>query len=275
VVATSPAAVIWRLSGDTGRVKRLIAATEVRLFEDKHPRSGVIGLPESAIHFVTKSDCLAILSETNMRSDHAERLKTIALEALLGRAPDMMIDSNMGNLWTTISRYDLPSGGRDFEGGYPGGRRLPTEGASAEIWRDVRRGARGGVVEIDAASVVSPAPVRRYQVLPGAAGIAQLVDEGVLEPVEWRDGFRDGDRTQIGGASDKVGQLGHFKAPLGFRIVKSMRFPGGSLSLFAIADPRFIVARGVPPPTGNAGHACVISEETGQVLMGEPSRRCR
>jgi hypothetical protein len=258
-------------------VQQFIAASEKLSLDGDLPRVGVIGLGRATIHFVTRRDCFSwARPDLRPHGDDAERLVSLVLQTMLGRAPDLMLDSTQGNFWTTIARYDLPSGARHFNAVYPGARSLPQEGPSAIIWRDLLRLAPSGVVDIDPAAVLSPVPAQRYEVLPGEAGIAQLLDQGVLEAIEWRNALKEGDRVQLGGiGDDKIGQPGYFRAPLGFRIVKPMRFPGGSVSIFSIAGPKFLVARGVPPPTGDPQAACVIDEETGKILMGEADGRCK
>jgi hypothetical protein len=54
-------------------------------------------------------------------------------------------------------------------------------GAAAETWSRMLTFHPGGLVEIDPASVVSTQPVQKLPVWPGDAGLASLLDRGVLE----------------------------------------------------------------------------------------------
>jgi hypothetical protein len=105
------------------------------------------------------------------------------------------------------------------------------------IWAIFAKLHPGGVVELDPGKVIAPDPVERYEVLPGFAGIVQLTRQGVLEVI--------GERS--------------------YRILKPIaRFPGDIKRGFAVT---FRLAKGVPMPLGSHGDFCVISEETGEILV--------
>ena len=51
----------------------------------------------------------------------------------------------------------------------------------------------------------------------------------------------------------------------------------GSMSLPAGTSggvTRFVLAKGVPPPTGNSGYACIVSEETGEPIGKDSAQAC-
>ena len=58
--------------------------------------------------------------------------------------------------------------------------RLPREGLGELLWREVREVYPAGLAQIDMESVISAHPVKHYSVLPDRAGLAELVDTGVL-----------------------------------------------------------------------------------------------
>ena len=99
----------------------------------------------------------------------------------------------------------------------------------------------GGVVAIDAKTVVASVPAEAYEVLPQEAGLSQLLKSGALS--------RNGNKE--------------------FLINKEMRFPGGLSGAHSV---RFLLRRGVPKPSGHPGHSIVMSEETGEQLKFERAR---
>jgi len=98
-----------------------------------------------------------------------------------------------------------------------------------------------GLALVPLNKVVSPRPVKNYDIYPDHAGIAQLITSGHLEVI------------------------GREK----FLIRKTFpRYPAG---LGGAHSVKFILGEGVKNPGGSAGHSSVISEETGLCL----SRNCR
>ncbi|TBW34080.1 hypothetical protein EYW49_18970 [Siculibacillus lacustris] len=95
----------------------------------------------------------------------------------------------------------------------------------------------GGIVPIDPATVVASHPPLVYDVLPGLAGVAQLLDQGAL-------------------ARNPSGE---------YLIRRKIRFPGG---MYGANSVRFLLLRGVPVPDGELGHSCIVSEETGEAIPG-------
>jgi hypothetical protein len=102
----------------------------------------------------------------------------------------------------------------------------------------------GGVVEVDAKSVVSIQPATPYSVLPEEAGLLQLLHRGDL----MADGY--GNMT--------------------FVINRQIRFPA---ELYGPHLRHFLLPPGVPMPSGDPGHSCVKSEETGKILTNNGSCR--
>jgi hypothetical protein len=97
------------------------------------------------------------------------------------------------------------------------------------------------VIELDPRRVVASLPVDRYQVLPQAAGLLQLVRSGAL-------------------AQNRNGE---------YLIKQKMRFPA---ELTGSHSVQFLLLRGVPLPDGDPGHSDVISEETGEKIKFDKKR---
>jgi hypothetical protein len=106
-----------------------------------------------------------------------------------------------------------------------------------DVETDLAQSSPGGVVDLDEKAVVANAPVVRYDILPGLAGLLQLQNSGAL-------------------TRNSRGE---------FIIHRPIRFPAG-LSGHSV---KFVLLRGVPVPDGNPDGATVISEETGFQLKLE------
>jgi hypothetical protein len=106
---------------------------------------------------------------------------------------------------------------------------------------ELNRFSPGGVIDIDAKTVISSAPASGYEVLPQQAGLVQLLDSGAL--------------TQ-----NSVGE---------YIVREKMRFPAG---LYGAHSVTFLVMKGAPYPGGDPGHSCVIVEDSGE-KKGSACRR--
>jgi hypothetical protein len=104
--------------------------------------------------------------------------------------------------------------------------------------------------------VISAHPVKRYTVLPGRAGLAELVDGGALTIAGMSSGVR------ING-----GDLKPFTSPSKFRITGKIRLPAGAVGTF-------ILPRDIPVPEGEVNQACLLSEADMKPLNGQRQGRC-
>ena len=106
-----------------------------------------------------------------------------------------------------------------------------------DISSELGRFSPGGVMEVDPSTVVASGPVERYIVLPEEAGLRQILNDGVL-------------------TKNRAGE---------YLIHKATRFPAGLAGAHSVT---FLLLKGVPMPEGNPRHSTVVSEETGEVLVG-------
>jgi hypothetical protein len=135
----------------------------------------------------------------------------------------------------SVGAVRLPSG-KATEGAWAG--RAP-EGFDQAMWRELLRFNPGGISRIDPDQVQSAVTVQSYDVLPQEAGLAQLIGSG-----------------QIIRLSD------------GLRIDKPIaRFPAGLAGAHSVS---FMLGAGVPMPAGDAGHSCVVDQDTGQAVVDGP-----
>jgi hypothetical protein len=91
------------------------------------------------------------------------------------------------------------------------------------------------VIQIAAQEVRGPETATPYDILPGRAGIAQLVASGDLTPT--LEGYRI------------TRPIAHFPANL-----------TGSVAT------NFVLGAGIPAPRGSPGHSCVSAEGTSRAL---------
>jgi hypothetical protein len=238
IVLLAHGPVIWRLSGATERVRHLVLASQLR--DGSVTRAGVTGLSHGRVTFL-QGGCLA---EDVLHKDYMAQI----FRLYVGRDPDIVVRQE------AVARLSLPSGDTKVENANSLWWQL-RESPSALLWylgfnRDSRfrpglrrqAGLRypAGVVEIDPETVVSASPVRAYTVLPGYAGLQQLVQEGAVEDIGNNE----------------------------FRIRRKIRLPA------ALISGVLLLPKGVPPPDGERGRVCVISEETGKPAFGRDGALC-
>jgi hypothetical protein len=257
VVIVSHTPIIWRLSGAVQRVERLVLVSNTGLAQEgvrtPIPLAGETGLPADRVTFLARTDCLEYFKE----APSVAAAKAAAI-----------VRSKAGKEPTTVSavykvgEFLLPSGearsvAKKSGPGFPlmvfpgaGTVRIERESGSMTIssgsedpGSELRRFNAGGVVEIDATTVVASLAPEPYVVLPQEAGLVQLLQAGVL-------------------TRNNSGE---------YLIHRKTRYPAGLCGAHSVT---FLLMRGVPEPDGNHCHATVYSEESGLLLRGvEWSRR--
>ena len=200
VIAGAYHSIVWQFTGATERVRRVVLAGYLG--------QGTTGVPKESVAFVPRDACF--------RSAY----KFEGFEGIVAKR--------------SIERF----AGRD-DIGYAGaydiyGVALPSL-TLAEKPKSRERFEQP-VVMVDPAAVFAATPVAPYAVLPGRAGIAQLLASGALE--------------QIDAGSYRIAKpIPHYPADL-----------GGAHSV------NFLLGKGIPAPAGSAGHSCVISEDDGKAM---------
>ena len=93
-----------------------------------------------------------------------------------------------------------------------------------------------GIASVKAQDIVAVGKVESYEIFPNLFGVSQLLGQGALEKLS------DGK----------------------YKIAKPIsRYPAGLYGGFSV---NFVLGKGIPQPKGDAGHSCVISEETGKPI---------
>jgi hypothetical protein len=256
---------IIRLSGSTERVIGLMSSGG---------QIAAVGFDQRKMQrFGASSGCKELELWAKPREGDAPHLEV--LSALLGRPPTLFLSAY------TIGTVDLAGAGILPLQPLPGARDLPVDGPAAEVWRQVMAKNPGGLVDIDPETVFTISSKGPYTVLPEAAGLAQLVEQGLLEPlpraeavdlrIEDEEGrVKIGDKTFRPEAGDDVILMNGItyteETPLNwvgralptYRIKGAMTFPAGLLGAHSVT---FLLPPGVPFPNGERGHSVIKPEE--------------
>jgi len=248
---TSHSAQIWIMSGAVERIETVLANASAE--SAKVPRVGVIGLPPERVHVAAAATCIPEFHLRDKRPsdlDADSRKTADALEDLTGRRPDQVAGAYK------FSTMHVPSAGQDDKAPLPSTKELPLTTPGRPMWQWFLRERPLGLVHLDAAKVVSRVSAQPYDVLPGAAGIAQFLDDEALTALSYSHPFR----LAIGGGKIETIVT---PEPDRFRINRKIRIPAGF-------SGRFVLGRDVPMPD-NSDNACIVAEDTGKSLG---KRRC-
>jgi hypothetical protein len=219
LVLSSGEPTIWRIEGARERVSRVVLVGSSS--SGGGAAVGVTGIDRAKVSFAPRGCRIALYD-----GDSARVAATKAMLArALGRTDGVVVKGVYGAV-----AVRLPSG----DTGRPAVDETPPAGFDADLWKEALKSRPGGLVSIDLATVVADHPAVAFEVLPGMAGVAQLLGSGAL--------------TRLGANS--------------FKIAKAIpRYPPGFGSV------QFVLGKGVPRPAGKQAAYCVISEETGLPLM--------
>lgn len=203
VMITELSPMVWSFTGDVSRVTRVVMGGQ--------NLGGVVGIARDRISYLVLPACLGTAWDFTTSAGSAIEIEAERLAGRLSRSGGDHDFDRISIPSMTIDRIDT------FSGTLPRGH-----------------------VDVDPSAVVATTPVAAYDVLPGQAGLEQLVREGRAE-------------TDDG---------------LTYRIVQWVpHFPAGLDGAYAV---RFSMSAGVPPPAAKQGY-CVIDETTGAALDDECS----
>lgn len=228
ILLSSVDAMIWRFEGHTERISRIVAVSRRGR---EGPGVGFTGIDRKQVSFEQSGNCIGAFHDP----ESGKALQTRAvIEKYFGRSVDVLAGTY--GVWAVR----FPSGQTAPPLRYD---ESPPEGVPSHLWQEHLRFSPGGVVDIDAETVISARAAEPYDVLPQQAGLVQLVQSGSIRVL-----------------SDGV-----------FHIVKPIkRFPARLTGAHSV---KFMLGKGVPMPSGDPGHSCVISEEDGSELLN--ARICR
>ncbi|WP_338821610.1 hypothetical protein [Bradyrhizobium septentrionale] len=255
----SGGAMIWDIVGATERIAGIVADADVTVDKSGDarlqrfapvngvgpqrggkPLVGIMGVPREKVHFTAHSGCLVPATDATMKDGRAEEIAAL----LFGRA----VDETGGE--QSAGTFRVPAARHFADRPVRNAIQLPTEGLGELLWRDVRVDYPAGIAQIDVEAVISAHPVDHYSVLPGRAGLAELVDTGALMVTGMSRGVR------INGGDFKP-----FTVPDKFRISKKLRLPAGARGTFTLPSQ-------VPPPDGDLSATCVLAEPEMKPVSG-------
>ncbi|MDH2385401.1 EF-hand domain-containing protein [Bradyrhizobium sp. CER78] len=238
--------IIWRFEGAVERIERVVITTTqtgINKYAAKDPPwAGVTGLAADRVSFPHQSGCFGYFTD-------APSLDSAKAAATIKQQIKKDVDVTAG--LQRVTGFQIPSGKADTSESYriallakpavgaptmgPDTPNPDQKAATGDVERNFRQLTPGGLIEIDAVSVVTSTTAVPYEVRPQEAGLVQLMQSGALT------------RNQRGE----------------FLIHKQMRFPTALVGRHAA---RFLLLRGVPMPEGDAGGSLVVSEETGEAI---------
>lgn len=242
IVLTSKESMIWKFEGETTRISRVIVITR-GLGSDTS--AGVMGLQAKQVHFAKPRTCPTYTHPGRYPGYHPteKQKKILQRGAKKNRAKMELVLGGRVDVFVGARRSEIPSlpSGKVSED--PNRREIDAVGLDANARGLYQKLYPGGVDEIDPGKVVAPKPVQPYEVLPGYAGLVQLLRDGAVVRLTKKE-YRI------------VKPISHL--PAGFRHGRSVTFRLG---------------KGVPLPKGSLGRTCVFSEESDKQL--NKSAKCR
>src|SRR3954465_4652393 len=239
---------IWDLVGATERIAGVVAHGEASLDKaarqriasgdgaaapgNGRPLVGVIGTVRDKVRFTAHTGCLVPATETTMKDNSAQDSAAL----LFGRAADEIGGEH------SAGTFRIPATRHFADRPVRNAIQLPQDGRGELLWKEVQEDYPAGIAQIDPATVVSAHPVGAYTVLPGRAGVAELVDVGALRIT-----------GKVNGVRINNGNYKPFTSPDKFRITEKLRLPAGATGTFTLPSD-------VPPPDGDLSQTCVLSE---------------
>ena len=217
---------VLRVTGWTKRIERLVIVTRPDF------PTAVSGVPEAVVTFADLNACGGNLDDVYDAPKGADLsfLATVAKRPF----PRSMSAKERAKQKTEWRMPDLIGGGYDpekltiSEFGITASIYKPHDSASGlpDWYKDSRANDYdpAGIVDIDPASLITPVEAERYKVLPGRAGIGQLLHEGKIERI----------------SSDE------------YRVLTAIDVPQG---LCGAESVTLVLAPGVPEPSGDLCHS--------------------
>lgn len=200
---------LWRFTGATERLERVVLHASETGGDEVNPQQtplvGATGVPKEKLTFLTDMRCLEYFSR--VPSVEATLAAGVVREGA-GREPSIFAGYRVGG-------FVVPSG------------KVIEAVSGATIDPPISS-------DIDPAQVVASLPPVRFEVLPGALGLHQLVKSGALRPIGNNE----------------------------YLVTQKVRLPAH------LDNGRFLVQRGVPDPEGGRPGLCVVREETGKPVDG-------
>jgi hypothetical protein len=285
IVLSSGKPIIWRFTGRIDAISRVVVLGSQYIGAT---RSGVVGVPHDRIFFAktdidklrkwmqTRSSCdsfyFACEASTYFDIPKAARMQLAGDAPSVRYGVDQFIERLRGDVLRIPRDGWVEAGPRgDWQTGTNGwtaiaksgpfGRYEPVGGMG---YIETSQNYERGLIKIDAASVASPETVRDYSILPGTAGIRQLLADGSLvgpDDARFRAAYHKWDERISRPYRSKLGPNFLFSYKVSYLTTRPMTLPAG-LDRIAL-----LVGEGVEAPemNGNYYTACLFYADLRQV----------
>jgi len=240
LVLSGATPIIWRITGDTNRVRHVITFHSTS--------AGVVGIPAEKVRFSHQQNCPLPHDFYDGR-----KLETdVPVLAIFGRRPNGiaadygLYRAVVDDAGVTVDRSHVRNG-EDvlIMGNRPQNIAFPHAGINgpSTLELEFHKLFPAGVVRLKPDDVVASGPVAPYEVLPMTAGALELEQSGALIPATADDVRRWKDRAVISGRvrADQITELDFSSA---YRVTRPIRIPaglcGGYLMTFFVPSRDFV-----------------------------------
>jgi hypothetical protein len=253
IVVVSSTAIIWQFKGHTERIAMAVATSTNRRPMDGKVAAGITGLPKDRVTFLDNPACIGRFYGGAPSS--VLRTKAI-VERLAGQPVDAI------SVTHKVESVAIPSMKREQIRGR--GMTFSMQGNDGEVVTDRDKAIQvdqasepmsglelvkdellrfnpGGIDVIGVADVISSVKPEKYEIMPGLAGILQLVEKGDIEVLERGS----------------------------YRIVRSTRLPAGLERAHFV---QFYLPKGITLSKEQLDMTCVFSEKEAAFIGGMCAR---
>jgi hypothetical protein len=273
IVLSSGKPIIWRFTGRIDAISRVVVLGSQF---NGATRSGVVGVPRDRIVFA-KTDLEKLKNRMQTRSTcdsfygaceasayfdipKADRMELAGDEPPGRYGVDQFVERLRGDViripqdgWIEVGKRES---WRQWANGWQSmlGR---NELVGGEGYAETSQNYERGLIRIDAASVVSPEMVRDYSILPGTAGIRQLLADGSLvgpDDARFKAAYDKWNERVSRPYRSKLGPNFLFSYKINYLTTRPMTLPA------ALDRIALLVGEGVEAPDMNGNHygACLF-----------------
>lgn len=182
--------VVWNLTGDLGRLTRVVVQRAG--IRDGSGEAGVTGVTADKVTFLAPDTCVEAISEYD---DELSPIVVLGPWLTWQRTPSLILATNnmrksfvpSGRVASErsfpVANFDLITHNELFEPFGDSFVKSPMDAATVSVLRSYWSGSYGameGVFFFKPGEVITSGPEEFYEVIPGAAGVIQLIKNGTL-----------------------------------------------------------------------------------------------
>jgi len=253
---TTSKPMIWDIQGAVDKVQHVVLAG---MNYDNKSFSGITNIPASKVTYLSSYDCLPVFE-----GNEAEYMQArSAIKNMTGFEPHIQASAQRS---AAIENFDDHYNVNQQPA--QDSRALTTPDDTVGILKNAfLSDYPGGIVSINPAKLTSAAKSRNYEILPGAAGLAQLIQSGSIVAVPIQKQMAKANPSLDGWQHNLIEQRGAMTPPDNYRIVKPIKMlpPPLPMSMYGHRI-KFSLAPNVPAPEIPLPMYCIISEQTGESI---------